>query len=331
MKQSRISRMIRIMTALQTGQRYKIDDFVQMLKISRRTVFRDLKDLKTAGVHYYYDQNKGFYKAGAGLSSLAPDINTTEAAGLLLLIKARNHFCLPFKESVLSAALKIESNLPAKIKRRCISVLQNTTIRTGPVAQMDLSDKIFAQLEMAITKKRIVDIHYCLPYERKCIRTRLNPYRLVCNDHRWYVLGKSSFHNDTCVIKLSRIKDLNILDKCYIKDKKFNVEDYFGRAWSMIAEGKLYNIKLRFLPEIAHSVAEIQWHSTQKVTFENDGSAIIEFRVDGLNEIIWWILSYGHRIQILAPNVLRQKAIDIAEKTAIINRRYFVSGGKSFD
>ena len=53
----------------------------------------------------------------------------------------------------------------------------------------------------------------------------------------------------------------------------------------MMPEGRLYNVKLRFLPEVAHGIAEVQWHSTQTVTFEDDGSAIVQFRVDGLNEI----------------------------------------------
>ncbi|MBA7682263.1 hypothetical protein ES703_90612 [subsurface metagenome] len=87
----------------------------------------------------------------------------------------------------------------------------------------------------------------------------------------------------------------------------------------MIPEGRLYDIKLRFLAEVAHDVADVQWHSTQRVTFENDGSAIVEFRVDGLNEITWWILSYGSRVQVLAPRILRQKIIEIAQKMVKVN------------
>jgi len=82
----------------------------------------------------------------------------------------------------------------------------------------------------------------------------------------------------------------------------------------MVPEGRLYHVKLRFLPEVAYDVAEVQWHSTQTVTFDRDGSAIVEFRVDGLNEITWWILSYGDKVEVLAPRVLRQKVIEIALK-----------------
>jgi predicted DNA-binding transcriptional regulator YafY len=87
----------------------------------------------------------------------------------------------------------------------------------------------------------------------------------------------------------------------------------------MIPQGQLYSVKLKFFPEVAHDVAEVQWHSTQKVTFKDDGSAIIEFRIDGLNEITWWILSYGDRVQVLAPKILQQRIIEIAQKMVNAN------------
>ena len=54
-------------------------------------------------------------------------------------------------------------------------------------------------------------------------------------------------------------------------------------------------------------------------TFNDDGSAIVEFLIDGLNEITWWILSYGDRVQVLAPKILRQRIIEIAQKMVNAN------------
>jgi len=81
----------------------------------------------------------------------------------------------------------------------------------------------------------------------------------------------------------------------------------------MIPEGRIYNIKLRFLPKVANNVTEVQWHSTQKVTRNCDGTATMEFRVDGLREISWWILSYGNQVQVLAPKTLRKKILEMAK------------------
>jgi len=133
------------------------------------------------------------------------------------------------------------------------------------------------------------------------------------------VLGRSSLHKSVRSFKLNRIRELKTTKRCFVGGENFDVYEYFGRAWSMIPEGQLYNIKLKFSPELAHDVAEVQWHSTQQVTFEDDGSAIIEFRVDGLNEIIWWILSYGDKVQVLAPRILRQRITKIARNVVKLN------------
>ena len=67
------------------------------------------------------------------------------------------------------------------------------------------------------------------------------------------------------------------------------------------------------------NVAEVKWHPTQEVNFEHDGSAVLEFRVDGIGEITWWILGYGDQVRVLAPKVLRKRVVDIAKNMISLN------------
>ena len=127
------------------------------------------------------------------------------------------------------------------------------------------------------------------------------------------MLGRAGLRKRISAFNLNQIKELRILDKCFIEVKNVDIQEYLGRAWSMLPEGRLYNVKLRFLPDVASDVAQVQWHSTQTVTFKDDGSAIVEFRVDGLSEITWWVLGYGDKVQVLAPRILRQKIVKIAQ------------------
>ncbi len=283
--------------------------------MSRRTIFRDLKILNQIGIPYHYDAKTSTYSLDSGFFLPPIRLNRKEAMGLLLLAyEATNYIETPFKNATLLAAMKLENSLPAEIRRYCNNALRYISIKAEPQVRMDSLDKIFVQLQEAISRKRVVNIRYYLPREQKNTVIDLSPYHLLYNDHTWYVLGKSDLHNRVRAFKLNRIKQLNTLDKCFIRDKEFDIQEYLGKAWSMIPEGRLYDIKLRFLAEVANDVADVQWHSTQKVTFEDDGSAIVEFRVDGLNEITWWILSYGSQVQILAPKILQQKIIQIAQK-----------------
>ena len=322
MKTSRLSRLIQILTALQSGQRYAVGDLAKMLGLSRRMVFRDLKELQKAGVPCHYDKKACHYTIDPEVFLPASDLSAQEALALLLLAyKVGSHIHLPFKDSALRAALKIENNLPGKIKRYCNTALRNISIRTEPQVNIDLFDKLFAQLQDAIFKKRVVSIRYYLPREQKSVVTNLSPYHLMYKNHAWYVLGKSDLRKGVGTFKFSQIEELNVLDKCFIEDEEVDVSEYLGRAWSMTPEGRLYHVKLKFLPEVAHGVGEVQWHSTQTVTFEDDGSAIVEFRIDGLNEITWWILSYGDQVEVLTPKILRQKIIKIAQNTVKRNEQ----------
>jgi predicted DNA-binding transcriptional regulator YafY len=325
MKRSRISRIMQILTTLQAGKSYAVSDLSKMFGTSRRTIFRDLKELQAIGVPYRYDTRTGGYTIEPEFFLPSVDLSLQEALSLLLLAhKARDQIRLPFKNSALLAALKIENNLPAKIKQYCNTALRNISIRGGSQTLFRHSaglDKTFAQLQQAIVKKRKVNIRYHSLFEGTIIDVDLCPYHLLYNNRAWYVLGRSSLHESVRAFKLNNIRELKTTEKCFVDGENFDVYEYLGRAWSMIPEGRIYNIKLRFLPEVAYDVTEVQWHSTQNVAFEDDGSAIIEFRVDGLNEITWWILSYGDKVQVLAPGILQQRIVEIAQKMLRTNQQ----------
>jgi predicted DNA-binding transcriptional regulator YafY len=249
-------------------------------------------------------------------------LNLQEALSLLMLVhKARNQIQLPFNNSALLASLKIENNLPAKIRQYCNTALRNISTKAAAQAPMNLLDKTFAEIQKAIVNKRKVKIRYNSLFDGKIIDVELWPYHLFYNYRAWYVLGHSSIHKSVRSFKLNRIKELNVTEKCFVGGNKFDLYDYLGRAWSMIPEGRIYNIKLRFLPKVANNVTEVQWHSTQKVTHNGDGSAIMEFRVDGIGEISWWILGYGDQVQVLAPKKLRKRVLEMAKNMIKLNEK----------
>lgn len=320
MKSSRISRVVQILTTLQAGKSYAVSDLSKMFGTSRRTVFRDLKELRAIGVPYHYDSKTGGYTIEPGFFLPPVDLNLQEALSLLLLVhKASKQLQLPFKNSALLAALKIENHLPFKIRKYCDTALKHIFVRPGAQAPMNSLDVTFAQLQKAITKKHKVSIRYNSLSAGEVVELDLNPYHLLYNDRAWYVLGYSSLHKSVRIFKLNRIRKLKITEQYFVGGEDFDLSDYFGKAWSMIPEGRIYNVKLRFLPKVARNVTEVQWHSTQEVTRNSDGSVTVEFRIDGLGEITWWILGYGDQVQILAPKALRKRVLEKAKSMIKLN------------
>ena len=112
MKHSRIGRVIQILTTLQAGKKYAVSDLSKIFGTSRRTIFRDLKELRIIGIPYHYDTKTGCYAIEPEFFLPPIDLNLQEALSLLLLAhKASNQIQLPFKNSALLAALKIAKYL----------------------------------------------------------------------------------------------------------------------------------------------------------------------------------------------------------------------------
>jgi proteasome accessory factor B len=311
---------MQILTTLQAGKSCSVAELSKVFGTSRRTIFRDLRELQGIGVPYRYDTKTGGYTIDPEFFLPPIDLNLQEALSLLLLVhKARGQIQLPFRNSILLAALKIENNLPLKIRQYCNAALKTISVRTEAQAPMKLLDDIFAQLQKAIANKFKVSVGYHSFFEGKTIESEISPYHLLYSHRAWYLLGFSGLHNSIRTFKLNRIKHLQRLEKQFIDGEDFNLYDYLGRAWSMIPEGRIYNIRLRFLPMVAENVAEVQWHSTQKVARNSDGSATVEFRVDGIREIAWWVLGYGDQVQVLAPKQLRERVLEAARNMIKLN------------
>ena len=315
---------MQILTTLQAGKGCTVQDLSTIFGTSRRTIFRDLRDLQAIGVPYHYDPKTGGYAIDPEFFLPPADLNHREALGLLLLASAvSSQIQMPFKKSALLAALKIANNLPETVRDYCSAALRKISGGTDGRASARQNvrfDRTFALLYEAIARKYRVEICYDSLFEDGYINVELCPYHLLYKNGTWHVLGRSSRDRNVRTFELGRIKEIKTTQKSFAGDEHFNVSEYLGRAWSVSPEGHIYDVRLRFLPKAARAVAEVKWHSTQKVVFDNDGSAIVEFRVDGLSEITWWVLSYGDQVQVLAPRALRARVLDVAKNMLKLNQ-----------
>lgn len=153
MKSSRVSRIVRILTTLQSGRSYSVHDLVEILGVSRRTVFRDLKELQAIGVPYKFDPKTGGYEIDPAFFLPPIDFDLVEALSVLLLIhKGRKQLPMPFRNPATLACLKIENNLPRHIRQYCHTTLQNISVKTKQHTHINQLDKVFSQLQEAIRK-----------------------------------------------------------------------------------------------------------------------------------------------------------------------------------
>jgi predicted DNA-binding transcriptional regulator YafY len=130
-----------------------------MFRTSRRTIFRDLKELQSINIPYHYNHKAGGYYIDPEFFLPPIDLNLQEALSLLLLVhKAGIHLQLPHKNSAILAAIKIENNLPQKIRHYCHTSMKNISMKVSATAPMNLLDNMFTQLHKAIQQKKKVPL-----------------------------------------------------------------------------------------------------------------------------------------------------------------------------
>jgi len=320
MKTSRISRIVELLTLLQSSESHSVGDLTGLLEVSRRTFFRDLKELESIGVPYYFDKQSGGYRLDPDFFLPSINLNLQEALSILMLIrKGSSHLPKVLKKSAFMGGIKIENNLPGEIRRYCNATLEKISIRHDCHTPVGGAEKTFWALQRAIGRKFRVKIRYQSLYDGGDIETVIDPYHMIFKSRGWYVIGKSSIHNEIRTFKINRIKEITVMDKCYIPSGDFDIEEHFGNAWSMIKEGDTCNVKLKFSRKVAKNVSEVLWHKTQRTDFNDDGSLTVEFCVDGISEISWWVMGYGDQVEVLCPEELRKKIASTAKKTLKIN------------
>ena len=74
-----------------------------------------------------------------------------------------------------------------------------------------------------------------------------------------------------------------------------------------IMPGSPFTITARFDRAAADYVRERQWSSRQSCTALEDGSVILEFEAQSRDEALSWLLSFGPRVTLLAPEDLRKE------------------------
>ncbi len=295
------------MGLLQAGKAHNVNSLAKACDVSRRTIFRDLDVLRLAGVPLLFDDDQGVYRI-PGTYFLPPTNFTAEEAlaVMILCYELGSNNRLPFYEAAQSAALKLESSLPGRVRDRLRDATAAVHITMQPGNRLEGQLPVYQQLLACIASRRAVRITYDSFSDGGAIRLKLCPYRLLFSRHSWYVIGRSSLHREVRTFNVGRIQNLTLLDESFQMPRAFSIQRYLGNAWHLIPDGPDQDVVIRFSPLVARNVAEVVWHKTQRLVHREDGSLDFHVRVAGVREISWWILGYGDQAEVLKPARLRQ-------------------------
>lgn len=304
MADDRTQRILKIVNALKSA--HDIKSLAVKFGVSRKTIFRDLRSIRAAGVRVVFDRPRRRYCLPDMLSLSPVYLTPAEAISLVLLGRElAGPERIPHFIAAHSAAAKIEQILPLRVFRQLSKIKR--TVKVGPLhaAKSPTSERHFQRFLKARIEQLVVDLKF--PDGDNEIRsTQFQTYALYFTTHRWFVVGFSSAHGRIEAFSLSSILSAAIQRKKYRVPDSFDVTSHFGNAWGLVvSDGPSQEVIIRFNRLAAASIAEFRWHPTQQMKIEMDGSLTFRVRVTTFDELVWWILGFGDQAEVLHPTSLR--------------------------
>lgn len=318
---SRIHRLLQLLTMFQADRGLNAERLAEICATSTRTIYRDINVLREAGVPCQFDEGTGGYQVRGDF--FMPPVRLTLDESLALIALAEHvggTGQIPFMRQAARAVEKIWSQLPSKLREDAGEVSEHMNIMLAQAMKEDGIGDVYETMRKAILNKRAVCCVYESPLsDETTSRSRepfiFHPYRLFWGQRAWYVIGQHQSYDEVRSLKLSRFTRLEATDRPYAIPDDFSLEEQLGHAWRMIRGEDRHDVELWFSPEFAETISDTHWHDTQEITYHEDDSIVFRCTVDGLDEIIWWILSMGPHCVVRKPPELIDRVRDLTQQT----------------
>lgn len=320
---SQLYRISRIDGTIKAEQYPNSRNLAEDLGVSRRTILRDIefiKDSLNAPLDYCPKKN-GYYYTEPGYSVGIINLTEGELVALYLghniLSKCRG---TPYAQPVVNAFNKI-----------CCSLQDTVNIDLGKLSEFIKFDleplrgeeeqmaAHFTAIGKAIKNRKQVKLNHYAIARDKCQKRLVEPYELRYYQGSWYLIGFCHLRKAIRIFALDRIRDLEMLSSTFIRPDNFDSEKYFLDAFQLYKGTDIYKVKVLFDAKQARWIKEKQWHITQKIDENPDGSIILNLHTSGLEQLLRWILSFGSHAKVLEPPEL---VLAMEKEIASLSKKY---------
>lgn len=272
---------------------------------SARTIYRYLESLSSELHTPIYCERGGYYVAERsveGRLSLSPKEVLAVRMALTSGPLSRGG---PFGEHAISAWKRIESALTSDAVEEVESAVKRHSIYSSPLPQGEVEPKVTSTIADAIERNKRLSVVYRSHRSGETKNLVIDPYALVFRRHNWYLIAHSRVHGHLIQLKLVRMVRAVDTGETFEVASSFSVDRFYAKSWEMWTGDEERLVSVKFSPRVAQIIRESKRHPTQELEDTPDGGVIFSVRVAGLDEISFWILSWGADAEVLEPDDLR--------------------------
>lgn len=317
----RLSRVLRVLQLIQGRGRWNAAGIAAELECSERTVFRDLQVLEMAGIPWVFDDGAQCYRVRPGWQFPVMNLTDDELLGQVTATVIAGAKGLRVGTGSRPAMSKMAATLSDERQQLLEDAEQLVSVLDLKLADHSRSNEIIRTIQWALLDNKQLSGQYGSPYQESPVRVTLHPYRLCLAQQAWYLVARPVDEVRPKTYRVTRFKSLRALGAIADVPDQFDLKAYFGNAWGVFRGADTFDVELLFSKDAAPLVTETVWHATQQVKQHADGTATLTFQVDGLEEILWWVLGWSGRVKVLAPRQLKELVIGQLKQAISMNQK----------
>lgn len=294
----RDSRLFRILYYVLEKGKVTANELSEKFEVSVRTIYRDIDVISSAGIPIYATQGKG------GGIEIADDfvlkkslLSEKEQEQILVALKGLEGINKQYENELLT---KLSAFF--KIKNTNWIEVDFTNWQRG-----NEYGELFNDIKSAIINKNIIRFTYFSSNEKETSR-EVKPIRLLFKGWDWYVYTFCLLRNEFRYFKLSRIRDLKILDE--------NFEDSYEDV--VLIKKMEYKdtvrVKLKFDRKVAFRVYDEMGYIKE----DKEGNLYAEIELPNDYNLYNYIFSFGESVEVLEPIEIRNQIRDMINKMSKI-------------
>lgn len=293
----KIERLIGIIITLQQKGKVTAPYLAEKFEVSRRTINRDIEEICRAGIPIVTTQGvDGGIEIMEGFQLDTAVFTESELQAILVGLKSLNSVSKTKQYTRLAEKISGKDNV--------ISIESTMMIDLSSFYKESLSEKIDL-LRNAIVKKKCVSFHYY--YNKGESDKYIEPYFIVFKWSAWYVFGYCRERQDFRMYKLARLWNLCCNEEIFIPRDVPEEKLQFGQYMTddkvitaVYAESEKYRLVEEYGPD--------------SFRIQEDGRLYTEWGFTTYEEAIQWFLSFGSKVEVLAPEDFKELLIEEMRK-----------------
>ncbi len=192
-----------------------------------------------------------------------------------------------------------------KVKDNIELILQTEGYAVRPIPKCSVNPDNIVKLRTAIIESKKIT---CLYENKQGVKKqrKLSPLGFLYGVQKTYLIARMEDKgDDELTMLVHKMTDINITDERFDK-KGFDLNAYAQQSFG-IYHDEIIDVTLSFNKEVADAVLQYEFHPTQKMKQEKDGSVTVSFRASGKNEMLWHIFTWGKNCKIIKPKFLAEE------------------------